>query len=100
MNTTVKVCLGGRGDEVVVLAGVELQCIRCWTERPETDCEVAKAVRLVALGQDPGVRRHDLACVKLLLVDVINDEFLRVLLIWSRPLIVKRTNNVDLERKM
>jgi len=96
----VKVGLRGRGDEVVVLAGVKLQSTRCRTKRPEADCEVTQAVRLVTLGQDPGVRRHDLAVVKLLLAHVIDDKLFGVHLIRSRPLIVEWADNVDLKVRL
>ena len=42
------------------------------------------------------MRGHDVTGVVLLLLHVVDDELLRVLIIWCQPGVVQRTHDVDL----
>ena len=78
-NSTVKVFRGGRGDEVVILAGVKFKTARGGCERSEGDGEVHQSVRLVANGNNCRLGIGDSARVKLLTADAVDDVLFRVL---------------------
>jgi len=78
-DTTVKSFWCCRGDEIVVLAGVELQTTGSWCERSEGDGEIHEPVGLVADGNDGWLRVGDAAGVKLLTADTVDDVLLGVL---------------------
>jgi hypothetical protein len=75
---------------------VELEGAGGGAKRPEADGDVAQAVGPVALHDDGGLGRHDVAGVELFLLDAIDNELLRVLLVGSRLTIVQGADDVDL----
>jgi len=82
------------GDEVVILAGSELESAGLRCERAEGDGEVHELVRLVAHGDDARIGVGYAARVVLLLGHVVDDVLLGVVLV--RPRRVHRTDDVHL----
>jgi len=81
-------------DEVVILAGSELESAGLRCERAEGDGEVHELVRLVAHGDDARIGVGYAARVVLLLGHVVDDVLLGVVLV--RPRRVHRTDDVHL----
>lgn len=71
-DASVQVVAGGRGDEVVVVAGQELEPAGLRRERPERNGEVHQLVGLVAHGDDARVRVRYAARLVLVFRHIIN----------------------------
>lgn len=90
----VEVVAGRRGDEIVIVAGQELQAARLRRERPEGDRKVHQFVGLVAHGNNARVGIRDAARLILILRHVVDDILLHVVVFRTRR--VYRADQVSL----
>lgn len=72
-DTTVKVSTAGGGDEVVVLAGPELQASRGRTERSECYCCLQLSLRFITDCHDPWFTVCNSAAFIFFFADIIDD---------------------------
>lgn len=91
---SVQVVCGGRRDEVVVVAGQELETARLWRERPERDREVHELERFVAHRDDPRVGVRNSARLIFVLRYVVDNIFLYIFVFCARC--VHRTDEIRL----
>lgn len=83
-NAAVQVVLGRGADEVVIVAGRELEAAGLRRERSEGDGVVEQLVGLITDGDDSGCRIGDTTRVVLLLGDIVDDVPLGILLVGAR----------------
>lgn len=81
-------------NEIVIVAGQELQTARLRRERPERDREEHELLRLIADGNDARIRVRNAARLVLHFADIVDDVLLRFVV--ERARLVDRTDDVHL----